>query len=76
MQSGLQACLTSIVKGGRGASFRWHLFLSLMHRLIVVVPGCAIQALKNNNKPYADHGIEVMYRFAAFDPFERSKYFG
>lgn len=35
-----------------------------------------LESLKANNKPYHDHGIEVMYRFAAFDPFERSKYFG
>ncbi|KAI8470202.1 MAG: hypothetical protein J3K34DRAFT_264074 [Monoraphidium minutum] len=35
-----------------------------------------LEALQSNNKPYNDHGIEVMYRFAAFDPFERSRYFG
>lgn len=35
-----------------------------------------LDALKSNNKPYPDHGIEVMYRFAAFDPWERSSYFG
>eukprot|EP00775_Hariotina_reticulata_P011078 gene11078-11234_t len=35
-----------------------------------------LQALKENDKPKFDHGIEVMYRFANFDPFQRSKYFG
>ncbi|GBF90241.1 hypothetical protein Rsub_03374 [Raphidocelis subcapitata] len=35
-----------------------------------------LDALQRNNSPYPDHGVEVMYRFAAFDPFERSKYFG
>eukprot|EP00270_Netrium_digitus_P006398 TRINITY_DN1885_c0_g1_i3.p2 TRINITY_DN1885_c0_g1~~TRINITY_DN1885_c0_g1_i3.p2 ORF type:complete len:240 (+),score=28.23 TRINITY_DN1885_c0_g1_i3:34-720(+) len=35
-----------------------------------------LSALKTNDVPYADHGIEVMYRFAGFDPFERSRYFG
>jgi hypothetical protein len=35
-----------------------------------------LDALKRNNAPYPDHGVEVMYRFAAFDPFERSRYFG
>eukprot|EP00850_Spirogloea_muscicola_P018071 SM000162S02349 [mRNA] locus=s162:27992:29043:+ [translate_table: standard] len=33
-------------------------------------------ALKDNDQPYADHGVEVMYRFAGFDPFQRSRYFG
>ncbi len=35
-----------------------------------------LQALAANNKPYPDHGIEVAYRFAGFDPFARSQYFG
>lgn len=35
-----------------------------------------LNALQDNDKPYADHGIEVMYRFAGFDPFKRSVYFG
>ncbi|KAK9805013.1 hypothetical protein WJX73_001535 [Symbiochloris irregularis] len=35
-----------------------------------------LQALMDNNKPFADHGIEVLYRFASFDPFQRSNYFG
>lgn len=35
-----------------------------------------LQALQRNNTPYNNHGIEVMYRFAKFDPFERSAYFG
>ncbi len=34
------------------------------------------QSLRENNKPYADHGVEVLYRFANFDPFQRAKYFG
>ncbi len=28
------------------------------------------QALRRNNEPYVDHGIEVLYRFADIDPFE------
>lgn len=35
-----------------------------------------LTALQDNDKPYTDHGIEVMYRFAGFDPFKRSEYFG
>jgi hypothetical protein len=35
-----------------------------------------LQALQLNNMPYANHGIEVLYRFARFDPFCRSEYFG
>ncbi|OIW15064.1 hypothetical protein TanjilG_13991 [Lupinus angustifolius] len=35
-----------------------------------------LQALKHNDQPRQDYGIEVMYRFAGFDPFERSTYFG
>jgi len=35
-----------------------------------------LAALKNNNSPYVDHGIEILYRFAGFDPWERSTYFG
>ncbi|GAX73268.1 hypothetical protein CEUSTIGMA_g722.t1 [Chlamydomonas eustigma] len=35
-----------------------------------------LQALKVNNKPWPDHGIEIMYRFANFSPFERCLYFG
>ena len=35
-----------------------------------------MQALQINNDPWVDHGVEVLYRFAAFDPFERSTYFG
>eukprot|EP00252_Welwitschia_mirabilis_P011136 TRINITY_DN25034_c0_g1_i1.p1 TRINITY_DN25034_c0_g1~~TRINITY_DN25034_c0_g1_i1.p1 ORF type:complete len:224 (-),score=31.08 TRINITY_DN25034_c0_g1_i1:614-1285(-) len=37
---------------------------------------CQLDALKYNNEPHPDHGVEVMYKFASFDPFERSKYFG
>ncbi|PNH09100.1 hypothetical protein TSOC_004318 [Tetrabaena socialis] len=33
-------------------------------------------ALQHNNSPYSDHGVEVLYRFANFDPFVRAKYFG
>ena len=32
--------------------------------------------MRLNDEPYSDHGIEVLYRFAAFDPFLRSDYFG
>ncbi|KAE8800998.1 hypothetical protein D1007_23504 [Hordeum vulgare] len=35
-----------------------------------------LEALKYNDKPRPDYGVEVMYRFAGFDPFERSTYFG
>ncbi|KAG9459744.1 hypothetical protein H6P81_004252 [Aristolochia fimbriata] len=35
-----------------------------------------LDALKHNNQPRPDYGVEVMYRFAGFDPFERSTYFG
>ncbi|GMH07009.1 hypothetical protein Nepgr_008849 [Nepenthes gracilis] len=35
-----------------------------------------LDALKDNDQPHQDYGIEVMYRFAGFDPFERSTYFG
>ncbi|KAI8547228.1 hypothetical protein RHMOL_Rhmol07G0179000 [Rhododendron molle] len=35
-----------------------------------------LDALMFNDQPCQDHGIEVMYRFAGFDPFERSTYFG
>eukprot|EP00268_Persea_americana_P067098 TRINITY_DN9200_c1_g1_i1.p1 TRINITY_DN9200_c1_g1~~TRINITY_DN9200_c1_g1_i1.p1 ORF type:complete len:208 (+),score=39.84 TRINITY_DN9200_c1_g1_i1:1549-2172(+) len=35
-----------------------------------------LDALKYNDQPRPDYGVEVMYRFAGFDPFERSTYFG
>ncbi|XP_062230418.1 uncharacterized protein LOC133928199 [Phragmites australis] len=35
-----------------------------------------LEALKCNDQPRQDYGIEVMYRFAGFDPFESSTYFG
>lgn len=35
-----------------------------------------LESLKYNDQPRQDYGIEVMYRFAGFDPFERSTYFG
>eukprot|EP00882_Tetradesmus_deserticola_P013617 GHRQ01014457.1.p1 GENE.GHRQ01014457.1~~GHRQ01014457.1.p1 ORF type:complete len:212 (+),score=52.46 GHRQ01014457.1:231-866(+) len=35
-----------------------------------------LKALQANDQPRYDHGIEVMYRFANFDPFQRSRYFG
>lgn len=34
------------------------------------------QALRDNNTPYIDHGVEVLYRFADLDPFVRSRFFG
>ncbi|KAJ6816798.1 uncharacterized protein M6B38_415850 [Iris pallida] len=37
---------------------------------------CQLDALKFNDQPRQDYGVEVMYRFAGFDPFERSTYFG
>lgn len=37
---------------------------------------CQLDALRNNDQPQQDSGIEVMYRFAGFDPFQRSRYFG
>lgn len=42
----------------------------------LVTKGSALQALQRNNDPSPDHGIEVLYRFANFDPFTRSNYFG
>ncbi|KAK9836239.1 hypothetical protein WJX84_003491 [Apatococcus fuscideae] len=33
-------------------------------------------ALHENTRPYHDHGVEVLYRFANFDPFSRTAYFG
>ena len=35
-----------------------------------------MESLRVYDKPYADAGIENLYRYAAFDPFTRSKYFG
>ncbi|KAI7754983.1 hypothetical protein M8C21_016347 [Ambrosia artemisiifolia] len=35
-----------------------------------------LDALMVNDQPRPDYGVEVMYRFAGFDPFERSLYFG
>lgn len=35
-----------------------------------------LKALKANNFPINDHGIEVLYRFAGIDPWSRSTYFG
>ncbi|GKE24341.1 hypothetical protein Tco_1435853 [Tanacetum coccineum] len=35
-----------------------------------------LDALMYNDQPRPDYGVEVMYRFAGFDPFERSLYFG
>ncbi len=35
-----------------------------------------LEALRNNDTPYIDHGIEVLYRFADINPFARSAYFG
>lgn len=37
-----------------------------------------LEALQDNNEPYTDHGIEVLYRFAGrhLDPFVPSFYFG
>lgn len=32
----------------------------------------AAQALKHNNFPTLDHGIETLYKFAGFDPWDRS----
>ncbi len=52
----------------------WHPANSLIREKVLELL-CA-QALQENNVPWVDHGIEVLYRFAAFDPFERSHYFG
>lgn len=35
-----------------------------------------LKALQENNTPTIDAGIEVLYRFAGFDPWQRSTYFG
>ncbi|KAH7290394.1 hypothetical protein KP509_30G046800 [Ceratopteris richardii] len=37
---------------------------------------CQLEALRNNDNPHPDYGVEIMYRFAGFDPFQRSGYFG
>ena len=34
-----------------------------------------LKALRSNNFPTQDAGIEVLYTFAALDPFRRSAYF-
>ena len=35
-----------------------------------------LKALRHNHFPTHDAGIEVLYRFAGFDPWQRSNYFG
>eukprot|EP01025_Chloroclados_australasicus_P035133 TRINITY_DN3586_c0_g1_i5.p2 TRINITY_DN3586_c0_g1~~TRINITY_DN3586_c0_g1_i5.p2 ORF type:complete len:216 (-),score=6.40 TRINITY_DN3586_c0_g1_i5:991-1638(-) len=35
-----------------------------------------LESLQNNDDPYIDHGVEVLYRFASFDPWTRCRYFG
>lgn len=35
-----------------------------------------LKVLQQNDIPYIDHGIEVLYRFSNFDPFKRCNYFG
>ncbi|KAL6543043.1 hypothetical protein OROHE_010563 [Orobanche hederae] len=35
-----------------------------------------LDELMFNDQPQPDYGIQVMYRFAGFDPFERFTYFG
>lgn len=35
-----------------------------------------LKALQHNNFPTLDHGIEVLYKFSGFDPWQRSSYFG
>ena len=35
-----------------------------------------MEALRVNDSPYRDHGVEVLYRFADIDPFARSLYSG
>lgn len=35
-----------------------------------------VQSIQTNNMPYPNHGIEVIYRFTLFDPFERTRFFG
>lgn len=35
-----------------------------------------LKSLQHNNFPYPDHGVEILYRFANFDPFSRSTFFG
>ncbi|KAJ9167781.1 hypothetical protein P3X46_019376 [Hevea brasiliensis] len=37
---------------------------------------CSTSSLKYNDQPHPDYGMEVMFKFAGFDPFERSTYFG
>lgn len=47
-----------------------------LYTAMVVIRCRCLQALQSNDQPRYDHGIEVMYRFANFDPFQRSRYFG
>lgn len=35
-----------------------------------------LKALQHNTFPHSDAGIEAVYRFTDFDPFERTTYFG
>ena len=35
-----------------------------------------LKALQHNNFPTIDSGIEIVYRFAGFDPWQRSTFFG
>ncbi|XP_022981206.1 uncharacterized protein LOC111480415 isoform X2 [Cucurbita maxima] len=35
-----------------------------------------LDALRYNDRPHQDYGIEVMYQFAGFNPLQRSTYFG
>ncbi|KAL9260329.1 hypothetical protein AKJ16_DCAP04297 [Drosera capensis] len=59
-------CLGSRRKRPLGPSLEFSAEDAVRHQL---------DALKYNDQPRADNGIEVMHRFAGFDPFERSTYF-
>ncbi|KAM7268795.1 hypothetical protein ACFE04_010961 [Oxalis oulophora] len=51
-------------------------FLNVMKFSVEEAIKHQLDALKYNDQPRPDYRIEVMYRFAGFDPFERSTYFG
>ncbi|XP_057985636.1 uncharacterized protein LOC110637296 [Hevea brasiliensis] len=45
-------------------------------QILVKRKPCSTSSLKYNDQPHPDYGMEVMFKFAGFDPFERSTYFG
>ena len=54
--------------------FGWNQAHAVGAKAIKDLPG--VKVLEEENVPETDAGIAVLYRFAAFDPFARSTYFG